>query len=392
MKVNMNTSKFFTLCLIMSAFYGLHGMERSQVVSAKPVITDLNDLYLKLGALFGQRIDETEKHIRVLQKQVEDMQKVQTASQVPQPNLVSMRHRIVGANSVSTGQPFLDIYGQGDKTYIVYAAPDDKAVRLWDASTGTLEVTFAIQVYTVCPLSNGNLRHIVCGNSSGLFMWDIATKQCIKIASAPIMDVHTVTLENDYFIVLNCEKGITVMGARGLCYELPGEFTRVYIFKKGDTAYLVCATKFGYVEVRDIYTGKRIDTLAGHGTSWETSIYGDTICGWSDKNGDFIATGKKNEIKIWNLNTGSLVQTLSNPDVRSLFAINMGEHSYIIAGNEDASIKIYQGATGKLIYSFVGHGQPVVTVRAFVKNSVPYLVSASTDGIIKVWDVSQVVK
>ena len=58
---------------------------------------------------------------------------------------------------------------------------------------------------------------------------------------------------------------------------------------------------------------------------------------------------------------------------------------YIVSGSFDKSLKLWDGYTGKFMFSFMGHVGAVYNVSWSTDSM--YFVSASKDSTMKVWDI-----
>ncbi|NJR18798.1 MAG: WD40 repeat domain-containing protein [Calothrix sp. CSU_2_0] len=91
-------------------------------------------------------------------------------------------------------------------------------------------------------------------------------------------------------------------------------------------------------------------------------------------------------IKIWNLETGTLLRTLKG-HCGEVLAINLSPDGKIIAsGSVDTTIKLWHLDTGELLATFTGHTHAVTAVTFTVSGEM--LVSASLDKTIKIWQKS----
>lgn len=107
--------------------------------------------------------------------------------------------------------------------------------------------------------------------------------------------------------------------------------------------------------------------------------------------GNLLATGggdpsRSGELKIWNVDDGSLVKDFPEAHSDTIFGIEFSPKGNMIAtGAADKFVKIFDVATGKFVRSFEGHTHHVLGVTWKFDSSV--LVSAGADNVLKIWDV-----
>lgn len=142
--------------------------------------------------------------------------------------------------------------------------------------------------------------------------------------------------------------------------------------------YIVSGSHDGAIKIYELNTGKLINTLAGHKNYiWSLAISPD---------GEYIASSSDDyTMKIWELSTGKLINALKadNSIIRSVIFSPDGQ--YIISGTEDKNIMIWKLNTGKLIKTLTGHYKLVNSVA--VSPDQQHIVSGSSDKTIKIWEV-----
>lgn len=135
--------------------------------------------------------------------------------------------------------------------------------------------------------------------------------------------------------------------------------------------------KRSYIKIWDLSTGKLKQTLFGH----KKPIQALTIhIGFRS----FLASGS-HKIKLWDLHTGESWLTLfgHKGKVSSLAISNDGQT--LISGSEDQTIRIWDLKTGDLHKTLRGHQGSVNTVVLSADGQT--LISGSQDKTIKLWDV-----
>ncbi len=122
-----------------------------------------------------------------------------------------------------------------------------------------------------------------------------------------------------------------------------------------------------------------INTLSGH-SSWVTSV---TI----SPNGQTVASGSLDDkIKVWNLQTGELLQTLSGHS-KAVNTVAISPNGQIlVSGGDDRTIKIWNLLTGSQLRTLTDHGRDVSSVAISADGLT--LASGSKDRTIKLWKLS----
>jgi WD40 repeat protein len=103
------------------------------------------------------------------------------------------------------------------------------------------------------------------------------------------------------------------------------------------------------LKIWDLNTGKLLNTLGGH-SSHILSITSDN---------SKIVSGPDNTIKIWDLNTGKLLNTLGGHSYNVTSLAITTDNSKIVSGSDDKTIKVWDLDTGKLLNTLEGHSKPV---------------------------------
>ena len=135
---------------------------------------------------------------------------------------------------------------------------------------------------------------------------------------------------------------------------------------------VVSASKDGTIKVWNLVTGEIEQTLSNLSAAYSVAVSNNLI----------VAGSGDRKIRIWNLATGELEQTLSgHSDYVTSVAI---VEDKIISGSRDNTIKIWDLATGELEQTLSGHSDAVYSI-AVANNKI---ISGSRDNTIKIWDLA----
>jgi WD40 repeat protein len=123
---------------------------------------------------------------------------------------------------------------------------------------------------------------------------------------------------------------------------------------------------------------KCICTLIGH-----LNVY----CVAISPDGQTLAScGDDKTIKIWNLNTGELLRTVTgHSDI--VWSVTFSPDGQMIAScSEDKTVKIWKLDTGKMLHTLLGHSEAVGSITFSPDGKT--LVSGSADKAVKIWNLS----
>jgi WD40 repeat protein len=106
-----------------------------------------------------------------------------------------------------------------------------------------------------------------------------------------------------------------------------------------------------------------------------------------------LATGGDgNTVKIWDVQTGDLLETLGGRggDIYAdICAVAFSpDGPWIASAGEDSTVLVWDGRTGELVRTFRGHTGLVSSLAfAFTPNG-QLLISGSRDHTVKIWDMA----
>ena len=99
-----------------------------------------------------------------------------------------------------------------------------------------------------------------------------------------------------------------------------------------------------------------------------------------------LATGgEDNTVRIWNTDTGELLQTLQGHTGEVYSVAFSPDGRWVASGGGDSFVKVWDSHTGEFVRGFRGH-KGIVTSVAFSPDG-RRLLSGSRDKTVKVWDV-----
>ncbi|MGB5960137.1 MAG: serine/threonine-protein kinase [Coleofasciculaceae cyanobacterium] len=150
----------------------------------------------------------------------------------------------------------------------------------------------------------------------------------------------------------------------------------VAISPDGET---IVSGSYGHtIKIWNLKTGDLKDTLFGHTDRIHDiaiSLDGQTI----------VSASHDSKIKIWNLKTGYLKKTLCS-NSGSVFCVAISpDGQKIVSGNWSNTIQIWNLQTGKLNNTLIGHSDAVNSIA--ISPDGQTLVSGSSDSTIKTWNL-----
>lgn len=135
----------------------------------------------------------------------------------------------------------------------------------------------------------------------------------------------------------------------------------------------------GILILWDVETGKRLLNLTGHTERISALAFAP--------DGKILTSGGGNEIRLWDVQTGTLIGSLDTAENVTALAFSPDAKT-LASGNEKGLIQMWKPAPDYQIQTtFTGH-QDVIHVLMFSPNG-KTLASGSNDGTILLWDIKQ---
>ncbi|MBS0262538.1 MAG: protein kinase [Planctomycetes bacterium] len=134
------------------------------------------------------------------------------------------------------------------------------------------------------------------------------------------------------------------------------------------------------VKILDVTTGGVIQSLGEHAGARVTSV-----C-WSPDGSQVASAGWDAKVKVWDVKTGNLTQTLSG---HLTYVVSVGwspDGRRLASASLDSTIKIWEPATGSELQTLRGHADEVLAVCWSPDSA--RLASASSDNTVKIWDAT----
>jgi len=191
----------------------------------------------------------------------------------------------------------------------IVSGSDDKTIKLWDASTGSLIRTFSGHTYFVTSVAfSPDGRQIVSGSNEGTIkLWDASTGSLIRTFLGHSEGLSSVAFSPDGRQILSGSWDNTI-------------------------------------KLWDASTGSLIRTFLGHSE-------GVLSVAFSPDGRQIVSGSNEGTIKLWDASTGSLIRTFTG-HTRGVSSVAFSpDGRQIVSGSYDETIKLWETATGKLIYT-----------------------------------------
>jgi WD40 repeat protein len=133
-----------------------------------------------------------------------------------------------------------------------------------------------------------------------------------------------------------------------------------------------------YVKIWDVASGSLVQ-------SWQSSatIYKILVM---DDDQTLVCNGENHEILLWNIATATVVNRFTGHSAIVMGVALHPDGKILASSSFDLTIRLWDIATGECLYTLLGHSQVVWSINFNTQGT--QLVSSSFDTTIKIWDVS----
>ena len=309
---------------------------------------------------------------------------------------------------LQTGLILCTLTGHSERVRTVAVTPDskyvisgssDKTLKVWDLQTGEILRTLTghserVRAVAVTPDS----KYVISGSSDKtLKVWDLQTGSILRPLEGHSEQVRAVAVTPDskYMISGSSDKTLKVWDLQtgSILRTLNGHNDWVNaVAVTPDSKYVISGSGDKTLKVWDFQTGEFLRTLTGH-NDWVNAVA-------VTPDSKYVISGSGDKtLKVWDLQTGSILCTLTGLAIRCDGNCTLTGHSdwvhavavtpdskYVISGSSDSRLKVWDLQTGSILRTLVtGHSDWVNAVA--VTPDSKYVISGSSDSRLKVWNL-----
>ena len=261
------------------------------------------------------------------------------------------------------------------------ASASNGMIILWDTDTGERLRTFSDRWKYVDSVAFNQEKGIIAGGSRGeIHLWDVSTGELLNTLIGVRGEYRSLEFSADGRLLANGAGSSVQLWDVETSERLhillwhTSEITSLAFSRDGDT--LAVGSRDHSVTLWDVETGERQRTLSGHNDEVVSVAF--------SRDGRFFASATSRALLLWNTLFWTNL-TVQNGNAHEDSNIAFSPDSKMIArGGYDATVRLWNTATGGLEHSFTDHGT-IITSVAFSPDG-RTLASGSLDGAVLLWE------
>lgn len=294
---------------------------------------------------------------------------------------------------VKTGECLRTLRGHMQNISMVDFAPNqnilatgdnNQLLKLWDVDEGKCLKTWQGHTDIMLATAISTDGKLVASGSSdkAIRIWDLESGRLLISTEAHDSWVWMVDFSPDGQTLVSCSKDETIKlwdVSTGKCRRTIRSHVKIWTVKfSPDGKLLASGNQDGTIKLWDSSTGENVRCLEAHSLwIWAIAFSPD---------GKLLASGSADTtIKIWDVETGECRLNLSNSN--KVLSVAFHPNGGMLAGGDGKSIKLWNLETGELIQTFVGHTDTVLGLLFTPKGNILISSGDSTDSTIRIWSV-----
>ncbi|WP_308197977.1 WD40 repeat domain-containing serine/threonine-protein kinase [Saccharopolyspora soli] len=280
---------------------------------------------------------------------------------------------------------------------IAVSGGGDGTVRVWDVDSGTCLRVIAKHpsLVNAVGVSDDGSRAMSASRDGTIAAWSVETGERISVLDRPLALGATAAAfdrAGQLALVAGADSVIRLWNLdTGACErEMPGHAQRISALWLGPDL-TASAGSDGVVRLWDLETGQCLRTLHGHTHSVMS------VCLSPDGRHALSAGGYTDRtIRWWDTATGECLRVFGDepdnpravdsvPKVQSKKVRFSPDGRFALSGGSDATVRIWELATGRCLRVLDGHNGEVSAV--VISSDAQFVLSASWDGTIRRWEL-----
>ncbi|MYF55252.1 hypothetical protein F4225_05705 [Candidatus Poribacteria bacterium] len=274
---------------------------------------------------------------------------------------------------LTSGEVKHTIQSDASTIFALVFSPDEKVLKTigdwgdnefyieyWDVQSGESikDVLLNDENYTVASLSPDG-KTLACAGDSPLQFWNIETTEQLSIdtESEGQFDYVEFSTDGSHLVAADAWNYLSLWQVSPM--QLMKNFAHGKDYNSlayaPDGKTVAAGNDNGSVNIWDVTTGKRIQTIPGHPSKRIHTAAFST-------DSSTVTIGTKSELQIWNWQTGELDKTIPEPRC-DVYSVSYSQDKNLIAtAGSSKKARIWDAQTGRFLGSFVGHKDNIYAV------------------------------